>query len=373
MLGIDHSRLAPVLLPDLSTDTPLPAPIVGRLSRIAQRHPRLAEHRLLACETQARNTGQWAAAADLIYLRFYLAEHRGRALELRDALGSLLPQLSAPSERAQVARLAEAQGRIAYQTGNYLEATEHWSRALDLAEAAAERRVGVAARVGLGQIHYAMGAWNTGLRFHRDALQHLKPLNDSYLAAKVALNLGVGLLESAQLEDAERQFSHGLAAARRGGHREFEAEAHWHLARAALARGQLPLAIADCRLALDIAARLNHHWLEGAASRTWTDIALARGDDAAAIRSSRHALQLAERIGSRPQQLQAHLQLARLLEAQGQHQQALRHLWQHLALRSDSEYQTQSYASQRLVPMEPPGAHLQAGNKLGSTTSPSAR
>ena len=41
------------------------------------------------------------------------------------------------------------------------------------------------ARVGLGQIHYAMGAWSSGLRFHRDAAQQLKPLNDSYLTATV--------------------------------------------------------------------------------------------------------------------------------------------------------------------------------------------
>jgi ATP/maltotriose-dependent transcriptional regulator MalT len=197
----------------------------------------------------------------------------------------------------------------------------------------------VAARIGLGQIHYAMGAWSSGLRFHRDAAQQLKPLNDSYLSAKVALNLGVGHLESGQLEDAERQFSHGLAAARRGAHREFEAEAHWYLARAALARGELAWATADCRLALGIAGQLQHHWLEAAASRTWTEIALARGDEAAAIRSTRHGLELAERIQSKPQQRQAHLQLAKLLEKQGDLASALAHLWRHVELQAELERQ----------------------------------
>jgi tetratricopeptide (TPR) repeat protein len=189
-------------------------------------------------------------------------------------------------------------------------------------------------------VHYAMGAWNSGLRFHRDAQARLGALRDDYLAAKVALNLGVGHFESGRLEDAERQFAHGLAAARRGSHREFEAEAHWHLARAALTRGQLHLAIADCRLALGLAARLHHHWLEAAASRTWTAIALARGDEADAIRSTQHGLALAERIESKAEQSQAHLQLARLLERQGDAAAALAHLWRHVELQAEFERQT---------------------------------
>ncbi|MGL1742643.1 hypothetical protein ACSTHD_23700, partial [Vibrio parahaemolyticus] len=87
--------------------------------------------------------------------------------------------------------------------------------------------------------------------------------------------IGVGSFETGDLPAAERHFSHGLAAARRGGHRVFEAEAHWHLARAALARQRMDWAVADCRLALDIAARQGYPWLEAAASRTWTEIALA--------------------------------------------------------------------------------------------------
>ena len=362
------------MLPELSAATPLPAATLQRLSRAATRHPRLVERSLARAQALAQAQAAPLAAADWLYLRFHLAEHAGRALDLRESLLALSAELDALTEHhgEQSARLAEALGRAAYQTGDYLEATEQWSRALDLAEAAGERRVGVAARVGLGQIHYAMGAWNTGLRFHRDALQQLRPLNDSYLAAKVALNLGVGHLESQQLEDAERQFSHGLAAARRGGHREFEAEAHWHLARAALSRGQLPLAIADCRLALDIATRMQHHWLEGAASRTWTEIALARGDTQAAIRSSRHALQLAERIRSRPQQLQAHLQLARLLEAQQQAPEALGHLWRYLALRDDSEQQSQGIAG-RVLPTPLPPDPSDPAVPAARARNPSAR
>ncbi|MGL4574622.1 MAG: tetratricopeptide repeat protein [Burkholderiaceae bacterium] len=314
-------------------------PILERLSHIAIRHPEIALRQLLTLEEHLRHDGKLADAIDVLCKRFHLLEHRGRALELEQALQAAERQARPDRYGVQAARVAEALGRIAYQQGNYLEATERWSRALDLADAAADVRVSVSARVGLGQIHYAMGAWSSGLRFHREASKHLQPLNDSYLAAKVALNIGVGHFENGQIEDAERHFSHGLAAARRGQHREFEAEAHWHLARTALARGNLQWAIADCRLALDIANKLGHHWLEAAASRTWTEIALVRGDESAAIRSTLHGLALAEQIQSKPQQREAHLQLARLLEKKGELAAALQHLWKHVELQAEMERQ----------------------------------
>ncbi|MCA1416831.1 hypothetical protein I6F30_37800, partial [Bradyrhizobium sp. NBAIM20] len=144
-------------------------------------------------------------------------------------------------------------GRIAYQQGEYQLAGEQWSRALDLAEVSGNLQADVAARIGLGQIHYAQADWARGLRQMRDAGEQLAGVDDSYLAAKLALNIGVGSFELGDLPAAERHFSHGLAAARRGAHHVFEAEAHWHLARAALARQRMDWAVADCRLALDIA------------------------------------------------------------------------------------------------------------------------
>lgn len=333
--------MIPAPAPHFPADADAMTRLLERLSRIAPRHPRWALDWLLAQEAQCRARGDRAGALDALVLRFYLLEHRGRALELQADLHRAAEDADPALMPLQAARVAEALGRLAYQQGNYLDATEHWSRALDWAERAKDEHMGVSARIGLGQIHYAMGAWSTGLRFHRDALQRLQGLNDSYLAAKVAINLGVGHLESQQLEDAERQFSHGLAAARRGGHQEFEAEAHWHLAQTALARGQMPLAVADCRLALNLANRLQHHWLEAAASRTWTEIALARGDETAAIRSTRHGLALAERIQSKAEQRRAHLQLAKLLERLGDHREALQHLWRVVDLQTELDRQAQ--------------------------------
>jgi tetratricopeptide (TPR) repeat protein len=337
------------VLPHLGLASDADDALYGRIGKVARRHPERALALLAALERDRRQAGDVRGAVDALYLRFYLLEHSGRALELSAALSHAADELAGlrtkdASLGAQAARVAEALGRMAYQQGHYQEAAERWLHALDLAEEVRDARVGVAARIGVGQVHYARGDWAGGLRFHRDAAHQLKPLGDDYLSAKLALNLGVGYLESGQVEAAERQFSHGLAAARRGQHREFEAEGHWHLAQTALARGQLALAAIDCRIALDISSKLRHHWLEGAASRTWTDIALARGDEASAIRSTRHALSLAERIRSKPQQRQAHRQLAMLLERQHDLQGALAHLWKSVALQDELESLAQTVA-----------------------------
>jgi tetratricopeptide (TPR) repeat protein len=326
-----------LIQPAVTEADALPPDVLKRLSKVAQRHPDIALLRLSALEQSAKAAGQYAAASDALYAHFYLLEHRGRALELHAALVQAQAELDAEVHPLQGARLHEALGRIAYQQGEYFEATEHWNRSAELAAQVPDARAGAAARIGLGQIHYAFGAWARGREVHGEAAELLGAADDSYLAAKLALNIGVGHFETDQLDDAERHFSHGLAASRRGQHREYEAEAHWHLARAALARGRLDWATVDCRLALSIAAKLGHSWLEAAASRTWTDISLARGDRAGAIRSTQHGLLLANRIHSRPQQSQAHLLLAKLLDQQGDKDAAIPHLWQHLNLQAEIE------------------------------------
>ncbi|MBT9492360.1 MAG: hypothetical protein IV107_08400, partial [Paucibacter sp.] len=211
--------------------------VLNRLALLAKRHPACALRRYESLEQVLQAQGDLAAALDTLYVRFNLLEHMGRGQQLRGSLNQAKQEAAAAGLQAQTARIFEALGRIAYQVGDYLEAAEKWSRAVDLAQLVNEMRVGVAARIGLGQIHYALGAWDKGRRFHRDAANLLDSLDDSYLEAKLALNLGVGNFENAQLEEAELQFDKGLAAARRGQHLEFEAEALWQLSRCALASG----------------------------------------------------------------------------------------------------------------------------------------
>ncbi|WP_202619977.1 hypothetical protein, partial [Escherichia coli] len=136
---------------------------------------------------------------DALYARFGLLEPRGRALELLPALEQAGALAAAGHFPVQAARVCEALGRIAYQQGEYQLAGEQWSRALDLAEVSGNLQADVAARIGLGQIHYAQADWARGLRQMRDAGEQLAGVDDSYLAAKLALNIGVGSFELGDL------------------------------------------------------------------------------------------------------------------------------------------------------------------------------
>ncbi len=323
--------------PTAPHDRPPPSEWLSRLARVAQRHPRQALRIYERLESRAQQAGQLDLAFDTLYAHFNLLEHRGRGAQLRGALSMAQQQATQAGLHEQSARLLEALGRISYQHGDYLEAAEKWSRAVDLAVLAGDIRIGVAARIGLGQIHYALGAWDKGRRFHRDAALLLENIEDSYLEAKLAINLGVGNFENGQLEEAELQFHRGMDAAVRGQHREFKAEAHWQLARTAKERGQMDLAAQQCRLALQLATHLNHAWLQSMASQTLTEIAWAQGDAAEALRCAQAALDQAQRIQSRPQESRAHLQLAHLLQSQGNLNEALQHLWQHLSLQTEAQ------------------------------------
>ena len=326
----------PSIAAAVTTTTPFDlSTLLPRLGRVGARHPLVALRLLERLEQARRGANDIAGAIDVLCQRFQGLEHRGRALELRAALEQAADEALAGDLSAQVAKVAEALGRVAYQQGNYFDAHEQWSRALTYSDMTGEERVAALALIGLGQVYYAMEAWNSGLRFHKDAALRVGRLDDTHLSAKLSLNIGVGHFEMGQITDAERHFTHGLAAAKRGLHHEFEGEAHWHLARTALVRGDVQRAVADCRLALDIAGRIDHVWLQAAAGRTWIEIAIARGDEEGAIRSAEHGLELARRIESKPLQSQAHRQLARLLEQRGMFPEALQHLWKHVELQSE--------------------------------------
>ncbi|RZJ07757.1 MAG: DEAD/DEAH box helicase, partial [Rubrivivax sp.] len=198
------------------------AHLLTRISRVARRRPDVADRLLDRASANAFASGNTAVGVDALYARFGLLEPRGQALQLLPALEQAGALAAAGHFPVQAARVCEALGRIAYQQGEYQLASEQWSRALDLSEVSGHLQTGVAARIGLGQIHYAHADWARGLRQMRDAGEQLAGTDDSYLAAKLALNIGVGSFETGDLPAAERHFSHGLAAARRDGHRVFD-------------------------------------------------------------------------------------------------------------------------------------------------------
>lgn len=314
--------------------TPEPSACLSRLAPVALAHPLLALPMYQALEAR------WLpedpqAATEAVLGQFFVLERLGRAGELWQRLHNGLDQARLSHQPGLAARLHEALGRIHYQRSEYAESTAQWSNAVDLAQLAGDERTGVAARIGMGQIHYALGNWQDGERFHADAEALLAGFSDPYLESKLALNLGVGLFHQQAYSAAQAQFERGLAAARRARHRDYQAEALWHLARCAQARGELQKALQSCRDALGLAMRIGYAWLQAMASNTLSELAFAAQDTAEAIRAGEQALAVARRMGARRLQSAAHRALARLYQAEGRLAAALEQLWQHQALEQE--------------------------------------
>jgi diguanylate cyclase (GGDEF)-like protein len=306
--------------------------LLAGVQRWQRRHPRLALGLLQRLETAAREAGSHDVALDALYQRYFVLEWLGEAGALLDDLYAGLQQAEDLGLVQQAGRLLEAIGRVRYTQGDYREAMHHWGRCIELFNVSGDLRSGVEARIGLGAMYAALGDAATGARFHRDARALLGGLDDAYLQAKLALNLGVNELGSGQLDSAEAQFEHGLAEARRGGVCEYVAEAHWHLGRCARQRQDWRAAEQRTSTALQQARACRYSWLIGAALQSLAEIHEQQGRLEQACAAHEEALGHAERIGSRTQQALCCAALSRLAEQRGDLAAALRHARRQMAL-----------------------------------------
>ncbi|HLO94045.1 MAG TPA: tetratricopeptide repeat protein, partial [Burkholderiaceae bacterium] len=239
----------------------------------------------------------------------------------------------------QATRLQESLGRLCYQAAEYQQASAHWSEALDLAALQPGSLEGVAPCIGLAQLHFALGDWQTGQHLLLDAQSQLRSgasqLVARYLQAKLLLNLGVAQFNRGEYGQARMSFEQGQQWARSIGHRDYVAESQWHLARCAQASGEEATARQLCEQALQSARRCGYAWLEAVASATLTELAMEGKDWAQAIESGEQALELARKLGARRQQSSAHKALAQLYQHAGRLGEALDQLWQHQALEAE--------------------------------------
>ena len=314
------------------------ASLIHALAYAGMRHPRCA----LPLYEQAMRRAQ-----DLPLLRrlqllqglFFSSERLGRAAPLRPALQQALVEAQEAGLIRQVTRLHEALGRLSYQAAEYQEASAHWSEALDLAALQPGSLEGVAPCIGLAQLHFALGDWQTGQHLLQDAQSQLRSgapqLAARYLQAKLLLNLGVAQFNRGEYAPARTSFEQGQQWARSIGHRDYVAESQWHLARCAQACGDEPTARQLCEQALRSARRCGYVWLEAMASATLTELAMEGKDWDHAIQSGEQALALARSLGARRQQSSAHKALAQLYQHAGRLSEALDQLWQHQALEAE--------------------------------------
>ncbi len=324
--------------------------ILHRIQRSARRHPACAVVLLQRLQAAAHAAGQHAVALDALFQRYFVLERMGEAAGLIDELYAGLQIAEDLNLPRQAGQMLEAIGRVRYTHGEYGEAMHCWGRCVDMFGVTGDVRSGVEARIGLGAMYNAFGDSQAGSRFHRDARALLAGIDDPYLSAKLALNLGVNERSDGQLDSAIVQFELGLAEAQRGQVREYVAEAYWHLGQCALDQSDLERAANLTRTALELGQACNYLWLNGAALDSVAKIALLQGRDDEARAAYEAGLRFAKRIGSRAQQANCHGALSRLAEQHGDMDSALRHARAHMAI--ELEVNAELSAPDRLRTMQ---------------------
>lgn len=280
----------------------------ARWERLVMRHPGLALPRLQHWQARPDAAGRQALLG-----AFFVLERWGRGPELQGELEQALAHTRARQQLQEAAELSEALGRLHYQRGDYVQACQCWSQALEWADD--DTRCACLARIGLAHLCFALGDWARGGRVLDQAELHDPNLGaDPYLRAKIALNRAVSLRVTQGPQAALAALDEAQAAARAAGHRDYEAEAIWQHARCARDSGAPDQALQLAHRALALAQRCHYRWLQ---AQTLLLISELQPTESA-VAPAQQALALGEALQSRALQAAAHARLGQLMQARGE-------------------------------------------------------
>jgi tetratricopeptide (TPR) repeat protein len=254
-----------------------------------------------------------------------IMDHLGRAAEARDWLFEALQLAQTQKLALHQAPLRELIARSYYTTGEYDRALQYWAECLEICErgGGADVRSWMLAKVGLGQIYDTLGDHASAVALHRSAHERINDVRDSYLDAKVKINLGVNLLRLDELGEAEQLFSAALALCRANFYHDYVAESLLGLAKVALARADLDAAFAHLTAALAEADRVGYSWGQSQILSALADAKARRGDLEGAMVALRRGQEISRLGGINHTLSQQHFALAHYAETLGDLRAAL--------------------------------------------------
>lgn len=245
-----------------------------------------------------------------------IMDHQGRGLEAHDILFVALQ--TAQSERLFVeeAKLLEQIARGYYTAGQYGPAIQYWARCVEVSECTAhDTATWALAKIGLAQVYYGLGDYESGLALLGDAHDHFHEIADPYLNAKIKINLGVGLMETRQAREAEQAFREAREICVSHGYFDYEAESNLRLAQLGLTHDDQDAAMACLDAALASARKVNYRWCEAYALAVSAEIHAQRGAYEKARELVKSAQEIAARDGFLHMLAQQHFAAARYAEA----------------------------------------------------------
>ncbi|MFG6448270.1 hypothetical protein ACG0Z6_08430 [Roseateles sp. BYS180W] len=319
--------------------------MLARWERLTMRHPGL----MLPLLRQGMEAPDPRLARLALLGTVFVLERWGRAAELQTQLQQSRTEALARNDHAEAAELAEAQGRLHYQNGDYEQACEHWLESLQWADPAS--RCACQARIGLAHSCYALGEWARGGQ-QLDLAEQAYPrlAQDLYLSAKVALNRAVACLSTEGPVAALLVLEQAEPVLRKLGHRDYSAELQWQRARCLRELGDLVQAQRINARALHLARQCHYRWLE--VQCHLLDAQLLAPD--AATAAAQAALVLAQQLQSRSLQAAVHERLSHWANVQGQLGPAYHHHEQQRQLEASLGHSWLRQRLQALVRFSPP-------------------
>ena len=272
--------------------------------------------------------------------------NHGRALMLQGAYHeaiALIRHALAMAEDNGFAQIgAEAlqeSARAHYSIAEYDSALECWSRCLDVASAVQAHDTWLQALIGLGQIYYAHGDFDSALTHHRWALNSWHNEDGLRLKAVAGINVGIDLYQLGRLEEALETLQAALDEARVTPSLECEGDALGIIGLVRLALGEVELADFALMEALAINNQRKHVWGVATNLLSLGKLRALGGDLAGAQQLLQEALQIAETMDTPHLAFQIEQTLAEILEAQGLWQQALQHFKRYHSLLVQTRHQ----------------------------------
>ncbi|WP_255989416.1 diguanylate cyclase [Chitinolyticbacter albus] len=275
---------------------------------------RLCE-RVFAAAWQMREPLAHVLAAERYGL---IMDHLGRAIEARNALFDALQAAQSAHLFAGEARLLEQIARGYYTEGQYRQAIQYWAHCAEVSEQSGrEVKTWISAKVGLGQIYYALGDFESAVALHLEALGRVDEVGDPYLETKVKINLGVDLMSLQRREEAAEVFIPTLDLCLMHQYSDYAAEVSFRLGQIQLESGQLDHAMAFLDAALGHARDVDYRWGEANILACQAEVLARRGQHAAALQTVRRAQVIAAADSFSHMLHQQHFAAARYAEAMG--------------------------------------------------------
>ncbi|WP_035054460.1 GAF domain-containing protein [Andreprevotia chitinilytica] len=279
--------------------------------------------RLIQRARAERDTDTQLAAAELYGLV--------KNFEGRNLLFEALQLAQAVHAFAAEARLSEQIARSYYTTGDYRLALQYWTRCVELSdEQGGEVQTWIFGKVGLGQVHDALGNHAQAVNQHRAALSRMTELDDPYLDAKIRINLAVNLAPLGATLEAKVLLSEALTLCLEHYLLDYAAEARYRLGEIELNDGDLANAAVDLAEARSLAQQINYVWAEVGIVTLQAEVQARQQQAAAALVTVNEGIALAERSDYQHHLQKLHAAAARYAEMIGDVALAYRHLQAHV-------------------------------------------